>query len=67
MTDLDIDDFVLPELAELDAMPISTPMQRAASQLRKVLPPGWEVEVAEATYPTARTGRPALRLLLPED
>ncbi|MFI1915579.1 hypothetical protein [Nocardia sp. NPDC020380] len=67
MTNVHIDDLLLPELTELDSVPISTPMQRAASQLARVLPPGWKVEVAEATYPTARKGQPALRLVMPED
>ncbi|GAB2522850.1 hypothetical protein [Nocardia heshunensis] len=67
MTDVRSDDLLLDELADLGLPTISTPMQRAASQLQRVLPPGWRVDVAEATYPTVRTGQPVLRLVLPED
>ncbi|AYF79260.1 hypothetical protein D7D52_21540 [Nocardia yunnanensis] len=62
-----MDDFLLGELADIDSPVISTPMQRAAGQLARVLPPGWRVEVAEATYPTVRQGQPVLRLMMPED
>ncbi|MVU80087.1 hypothetical protein GPX89_22920 [Nocardia sp. ET3-3] len=65
MTDVRIDDFLLGEV-DVDSPVISTPMQRAASQLQRALPSGWKVEVAEATYPTVRKGQPVLRLILPE-
>ncbi|MEV6770644.1 hypothetical protein AB0N05_18680 [Nocardia sp. NPDC051030] len=64
MPDVDIDSFILPELTGLASMPASTPMQRAASQLQKVLPPGWRVEVVEAPRPSDRQGLPVLRLVM---
>ncbi|MEU1425484.1 hypothetical protein ABZ412_00225 [Nocardia sp. NPDC005746] len=67
MADTRLDDFLVNELSDTDSSVTSTPMQRAAGQLRRVLPPGWRVEVVEATYPTVRKGQPALRLLMPED
>ncbi|MFJ9368511.1 hypothetical protein ACIRRA_29370 [Nocardia sp. NPDC101769] len=67
MVDVRLDDFLLGELSDVDSPGVSTPMQRAASQLQRVLPPGWRVEVVEATYPTARKGQPVLRLRLLED
>ncbi|GAB0107987.1 hypothetical protein JMUB6875_69900 [Nocardia sp. JMUB6875] len=67
MTDVRIDDFLLGELSDADQPAISTPMQRAAGQLQRVLPPGWRVEVVEASYPTVRKGQPVLRLMLPDD
>ncbi|MGW4354017.1 hypothetical protein ACWELJ_18210 [Nocardia sp. NPDC004582] len=67
MADTRFDDFLLGELSDIDSPAISTPMQRAAGQLQRVLPPGWRVEVVEATYPTVRKGQPALRLLMPQD
>ncbi|MGV9663371.1 hypothetical protein ACWDUL_18320 [Nocardia niigatensis] len=67
MTDVRLDDFLLGELFDVDSPAASTPMQRAAGQLQRVLPPGWRVEVAEASYPTVRKGQPVLRLQLPED
>ncbi|MFF0608843.1 hypothetical protein ACFYUD_09255 [Nocardia tengchongensis] len=67
MADMRVDDFLLDELSDFDAPVISTPMQRAAGQLERVLPPGWRVEVVEATYPTVRKGQPVLRLLMPAD
>ncbi|MFE5287730.1 hypothetical protein ACFRAQ_22410 [Nocardia sp. NPDC056611] len=67
MADTRLDDFLVNELSDTDSSVISTPMQRAAGQLQRVLPSGWRVEVVEATYPTVRKGQPALRLLMPED
>ncbi|MFE3001985.1 hypothetical protein ACFXG4_44300 [Nocardia sp. NPDC059246] len=67
MSDVRLDDFLLGELSDVDSPGASTPMQRAAGQLQRVLPPGWRVEVVEATYPTVRKGQPVLRLQLPED
>ncbi|MEV6096621.1 hypothetical protein [Nocardia sp. NPDC051981] len=67
MSDVRLDDFLLGELSDVDSPGVSTAMQRAAGQLQRVLPPGWHVEVVEATYPTVRKGRPVLRLQLPED
>ncbi|MEC3958263.1 hypothetical protein VMT65_34870 [Nocardia sp. CDC153] len=66
MTDMRIDDFLLGELSDVDSPEVSTPMRRAADQLQRVLPPGWRVEVVEATYPTVRQGQPVLRLMMPE-
>ncbi|MTE14757.1 hypothetical protein [Nocardia aurantiaca] len=66
MADAHLDDFLLGELSDVDSPGVSTPMQRAAIQLQRVLPPGWRVEVLEATYPTVRKGQPVLRLMLPE-
>ncbi|GAB4589743.1 hypothetical protein [Nocardia sp. IFM 10818] len=66
MTNVNIDDFVLPELTGPAAAPASTPMHRAASQLQKVLPPGWSVEVVEATPRLPRNGQPVLRLVVPD-
>ncbi|MET8427383.1 hypothetical protein [Nocardia sp. NPDC004860] len=67
MSDVRLDDFLLGELSDVDSPDTSTPMQRAAGQLQRVLPPGWRVEVVEATYPTVRKGQPVLRLRLPKD
>ncbi|MFD7847780.1 hypothetical protein ACFV4K_33250 [Nocardia sp. NPDC059764] len=67
MADTRLDDFRVDELSDTDSPVISTPMQRAAGQLQRVLPPGWRVEVVEATYPTVRKGQPALRLRVPTD
>ncbi|WP_330184346.1 hypothetical protein OHB26_12545 [Nocardia sp. NBC_01503] len=64
MTQADIDDFVLPELTGVASVSASTPMQRAANQLQKVLPPGWQVEVVESSQGTARLGQPVLRLVM---
>ncbi|MGW4530578.1 hypothetical protein ACWEOI_06470 [Nocardia sp. NPDC004340] len=67
MADTRLDDFLVDEFSDTDSPVSSTPMQRAAGQLQRVLPPGWRVEVVEATYPTVRKGQPALRLLVPAD
>lgn len=64
MTDVDIDAFVLPELTELASIPVSTPMQRAAGQLQKVLPPGWQVEVVASPSRSDRKNQPVLRLVV---
>ncbi|MBL1073016.1 hypothetical protein JK358_01275 [Nocardia sp. 2] len=66
MTEVDLDAFILPELTELGPMPVSTPMRRAASQLQKVLPPGWRVEVVAVPPRPGRGDLPALRLVVPE-
>ncbi|MFE6863297.1 hypothetical protein [Nocardia sp. NPDC057668] len=63
MTDVDITPLILPELADLAPLSTSTPMQRAANQLQKVLPPGWQVEVVAAPLRSERRGQPALRLI----
>ncbi|WP_067694882.1 hypothetical protein [Nocardia jejuensis] len=63
MTNVDIDAFSFSGITEVDSMPVSTPMQRAASQLQRVLPPGWRVEVAEVPPPSDRLGQPVLRLV----
>ncbi|MRH86533.1 hypothetical protein GFY24_03435 [Nocardia sp. SYP-A9097] len=63
MTKVDIDAFVLTELTGI-AAPAGTPMQRAASQLQKALPPGWRVEVVESSRGAARLGQPVLRLVM---
>ncbi|QLY27531.1 hypothetical protein [Nocardia huaxiensis] len=64
MTDVDIDAFILPELTGLAPAPASTPMHRAASQLQKVLPPGWRVEVVAVPPRPGRKDQPALRLVM---
>ncbi|WP_327142742.1 hypothetical protein [Nocardia sp. NBC_01327] len=64
MTAVDIDSFIFPEFTESPVVPASTPMQRAAGQLQRVLPPGWQVEVVESTRGAARKGQPVLRLVV---
>ncbi|WP_067571937.1 hypothetical protein [Nocardia acidivorans] len=64
MAQADIDDFVLPEMTGIASAMASTPMQRAANQLQKVLPPGWRVEVVASSQGTARRGQPVLRLVM---
>lgn len=65
MTEVGIDDFVFPELAATTEVSASTPVQRAAGQLQRVLPPGWAVEVV-APQPVERRMRPVLRLVASE-
>ncbi|MEV6068046.1 hypothetical protein AB0L82_15965 [Nocardia sp. NPDC052001] len=64
MTQVHPDAFVIPELTEIPPPSASTPMQRAASQLQKVLPPGWQVDVVESSQGAARVGQPVLRLVM---
>ncbi|MGW5385488.1 hypothetical protein [Nocardia sp. NPDC003963] len=54
------DGFITPDSAA--GIPVSTPLQRVAGRLQKVLPDGWRVEVVAVDDPVT-DGRPVLRAL----
>lgn len=58
------DGFIAPESP--GDVPVSTPVHRAAGQLRSALPAGWRVEVVDAED-DSQCGRPILRALLATD
>ncbi|WP_067720758.1 hypothetical protein [Nocardia yamanashiensis] len=64
MTAVDIDPFLFPEITGLAQVSATTPMHRAASQLQRVLPPGWRVEVVEGPREAGRSGQPVMRLVV---
>ncbi|WP_067830840.1 hypothetical protein [Nocardia inohanensis] len=64
MTAVDIDPFLLPEIAGLPRISATTPMHRAAGQLQRALPPGWRVQVVEGPREAGRSGQPVLRLVV---
>ncbi len=45
----------------------STPLQRVASRLERVLPPGWRVEVVDLPARGEVAAQPVLRVLMPEN
>jgi hypothetical protein len=45
----------------------STPMQRVAGRLERVLPPGWRVEVVDLPARGEVAAQPVLRVHMPEN
>ncbi len=65
MTELGFDSPVVPQAAEFELSPASTPMRRAARQLQAALPDGWEVEVVDAPRRPGQVPAAMLRVQTP--
>ncbi|MEU2042775.1 hypothetical protein [Nocardia niwae] len=67
MADLETATSLTPTVAEFEFAAASTPLRRAAGRLLAVLPPGWRVEIVDASPRRYGNRAPLLRVVMPPD